>query len=106
MTLGLFTLGGWASPARAQEVARDVAQDAFFAGIVMESTPEKITVGRTVRGQAESRSFRVTPQTRIDGKMAARVRVTVRYIAADDGDTATMIIVRPPVPAPPAAKKK
>jgi len=51
-------------------------------------------VGRTVRGKAESRKFQLTAQTKTEGKLAVKVRVTVRYITDDDGDTATLIVVR------------
>jgi hypothetical protein len=68
--------------------------DAFFAGTVVESTAEKITVTRTVLGKLENRSFVVTTETKVEGRLRARVRVTVRYISDDDGDTATMIVVR------------
>lgn len=68
----------------------------FFAGIVTESSAEQITVGRTVRGRAESRTFRLTPDTKIEGMLAEKVRVTVRYITDDDGDAAILIVVRPP----------
>lgn len=68
--------------------------DSFFAGTVVESTAEKITVTRTVLGKPENRSFVVTPETKVEGRLRARVRVTVRYISDDGGDTATMIVVR------------
>jgi hypothetical protein len=74
--------------------------DAFFAGTVVESTADEITVTRTVLGKPEKRSFVVTPETKVEGRLRIRVRVTVRYISDDGGDTATMIIVRS------AAKKK
>ena len=67
---------------------------AFFAGTVVESTAEKLTLTRTVLGKPEDRSFVVTPETKIEGRLRARVRVTVRYISDENGDTATMIIVR------------
>jgi hypothetical protein len=76
------------------ETATTKAPDAFFAGTVMELTSETVVVGRTVRGKAESRTFQLTPQTKTEGKLAAKVRVTVRYITDDDGDTATLIVVR------------
>ena len=68
--------------------------DAFFAGTVVESTAEKLTLTRTVLGKPEDRSFAVTPETKIEGRLRPRVRVTVRYVSDDNGDTATMIIVR------------
>lgn len=80
--------------------------DTFFAGTVAQFTAEAITVGRTVRGKAESRTFGLTPQTKIEGKLAAKVRVTVRYISDDDGDTATLIVVRGFVPKAAKQKKK
>jgi hypothetical protein len=68
--------------------------DAFFAGTVVEFTDEKITVTRTVLGKPENRSFAMTPETKIEGRLRVRVRVTVRYTSDENGDTATMIIVR------------
>jgi hypothetical protein len=81
------------------------ASDTFFAGTVTEATAEKVTVGRTVRGKAESRTFRMTPETKVEGQMAAQVRVTVRYVTDDDGDTAILIVVRPAVAARPGKQK-
>ncbi len=83
-----------AAPLRADETATTKAPDTFFAGTVTELTSETVVVGRTVRGKAESRTFQLTPQTKTEGKLAAKVRVTVRYISDDDGDTATLIVVR------------
>jgi len=69
--------------------------EAFFAGSVTESTAEKIVVSRVVSGKAEKRTFRITPDTKVEGKMRTRVRVTVRYTPdEDDGDVATLIVVR------------
>ena len=93
--------------AAAGPAADDTAKtaDTFFAGAVTESTPEKITVGRTVRGRAESRTFQLTSETKIEGSLALKVRVTVRYVTDDDGDTATLIVVRPQVGRPAKQKK-
>ena len=93
------------APLWADETATSKAADAFFAGTVMELTSETITVARTVRGKAESRKFQLTPQTKTEGKLAARVRVTVRYITDDDGDTATLIVVRGAARQPKPKKK-
>jgi hypothetical protein len=68
--------------------------DTFFAGTVLEFTPEKITVLKDALGTKEKRSFRVTPDTKCEGKLKAKVRVTVRYVSTDDGETAELIIVR------------
>jgi hypothetical protein len=79
--------------------------DAFFAGTVVESSEEKLTVTRTVLGKAENRSFQVTPDTKIEGRLRIKVRVTVRYVSDEDGDTATMIIVRSATANPPVKKQ-
>jgi hypothetical protein len=71
--------------------------DQFFAGSVTEYSGSRISVSRTVRGQTEGRSFRVTSSTRIDGYLTTGVRVTVRFVYEDGGETATMIIVRTPI---------
>lgn len=93
-------------PLVADETATSKAPDAFFAGTVTELTSETVVVGRTVRGKAESRSFQLTPQTKVEGKLAAKVRVTVRYIPDDDGDAATLIVVRGSGFKAPKPKKK
>jgi len=105
LLIGLVA-GTAAKPLQADETATTKAADTFFAGTVSQSTAETIMVGRTVRGKAESRTFRLTPQTKIEGKLAVRVRVTVRYITDDDGDTATLIVVRGSAPRPPKQKKQ
>lgn len=74
------------------------AGDAFFAGSVADVSQGRLVVARTVRGQSESRAFRLTSQTQIEGHLTVGVRVTVRYVAEDSGDIATMIIVRNPPP--------
>jgi len=94
-----------AAPLRADETATTKTADSFFAGAVTELTSDTIVVGRTVRGKAESRTFQLTPQTKTEGKLAVRVRVTVRYVSDDDGDTATMIVVRGAVKQPKPKKK-
>lgn len=80
--------------ARPQEKTEEPKPETFFAGSVIEFTPEKITVSRVVLGKTEKRVFRITPDTKCEGKLAKKVRVTVRYVAADDGETAELIIVR------------
>jgi len=105
LLIGLVA-GTAAKPLQADETATAKTADTFFAGTVSQSSAETIIVGRTVRGKAESRTFRLTPQTKIEGKLAVRVRVTVRYITDDDGDTATLIVVRGSAPRPPKQKKQ
>lgn len=77
-----------------EKKAEDAKPETFFAGTVIETTPEKIVVSRVVLGKKEKREFRVTPDTKTEGKLKAKVRVTVRYVTTDDGDTAELIVVR------------
>ena len=105
LLIGLLA-GAPATPLVADETGSSKAADTFFAGTVAQFTSETIIVGRTVRGKAESRTFSLTPQTKVEGKLAVKVRVTVRYITDDDGDTATLIVVRGSAPAPKPAKQK
>jgi len=87
LTLGVSALPWAASTTTAFAQNHD---DQFFAGTVMESTPEQITVSRVLQGKPESRTFRITPETKIEGNLLVNARVTVGY----DGDRATLIIVR------------
>jgi hypothetical protein len=68
--------------------------DTFFAGSVTELTPLKVSVSRKVSGKTENRSFRITPDTKVEGKLKTKVRVTVRYAIDEEGDTAVLIVVR------------
>jgi hypothetical protein len=68
--------------------------DTFFAGSVTEITPQRISVSRKLSGKTENRTFRITPDTKVEGKLKMKVRVTVRYITDDSGDTAMLIVVR------------
>ena len=67
----------------------------IFSGTVVELSTEKIWVTRAISGQpAEKRSFLITPETKVEGKIKSKVRVTVGYLASDEGDKAMRIIVR------------
>jgi hypothetical protein len=94
----LMLLLALAAPAPAlQEAQADSVPkktDAFFAGNVLEFTSEKVTISRVVLGKTQKRAFRITPDTKVEGELRMKVRVTVRYETADDGDVALQIIVR------------
>jgi hypothetical protein len=75
-----------------------------FSGAIVEVSAERITVSRSILGkQPEKRSFWIKPDTRVEGKLHARVRVTVGFVTTDDGDLARLIVVR--ASAKPAPKK-
>ncbi|MGH9558142.1 MAG: hypothetical protein ACRD30_02815 [Bryobacteraceae bacterium] len=108
--LVLFTTCGWSAQAPAPQTTAQSPEEApaqqkkgntFFAGTVTETTPQILSVARVVSGKRQSRTFHVTPETKIEGKLRMKVRVTVGYVTGDDGDTATLIVVR----TPPAPKK-
>ena len=79
---------------RAQQESAQKKPDTFFAGTVTEFSAQKIAVSRPGSGKIENRAFRITPQTKIEGKLRVKGRVNVRYITDDTGDVATLIIVR------------
>jgi hypothetical protein len=81
----------------AQQDPNTKKEDTFFAGTASEWTPQKIVVSRSVAAKTEQRTFRITPETKVEGKPRAKVRVTVRYTTDEDGDIAMLIVVRAPV---------
>jgi hypothetical protein len=75
--------------------AVEAPADQYFSGTVVSFSAEKLTVARTILGTSpSSRSFVITPETQIDGKLRARIRVTVQYVTKDDVDQAVRIVVR------------
>jgi hypothetical protein len=83
------------SPVNRQSSFDPSTGDRFFSGTVSESTEEAIAVTRSVLGKKPVvRRFVITPETRIEGEVRPRVRVTVRYITEEQGDRAVHIIVR------------
>ena len=96
-SLILFWLG---TVAYAQKPPDTKPADTFFAGTVTELTDDQITISRTVQGKLQKRSFQITEETKVEGKLRLRVRVTVRYTTdEDDSDTATLIVVRSLLPS-------
>ncbi len=69
--------------------------DHTFSGPIVEVTPTQITVSRSILGKpAEKRTFWIKSDTRIEGKLRIRVKVTVGYVTTDDGDVARLVVVR------------
>lgn len=85
--------------ATAQDSTASKPPNTFFAGTVEVYSQQRITVSRMVLGKTEKRDFKITPETKVEGRLRAKVRVTVRYVASEDGETATLIVVRVPTPA-------
>jgi hypothetical protein len=73
-----------------------------FTGTLVESTTDHLKVTRpsAVRGKTEARVFKMTAETKIEGgRLKLKQRIYVRYVSADEIDTAILVIIRP-------AKKK
>ena len=89
----LLLLGSPATaPTRAQNVPSAAqSADAFFSGTVTEFAADHVSVNRTVLGKnSETRTFAITAETTIEGKLRVKARVTVRFV----DDRAVHIIVR------------
>ena len=85
-------------PARAycaqDNAPADSPRGEFFSGSITALTDDKITVSRTVLGKSETRTFVISADTRVEGKLRVKVRVTVRFATGEDTDRALHIIVR------------
>lgn len=70
-------------------------QDAF-SGPIIDLTKEKITITRAVLGKPpEKRTFLIKPDTKIEGKLKLKLKVTVGFVSTEEGDVARLIVVRP-----------
>lgn len=69
--------------------------DETFSGPIVELTATQITVSRSILGKpAEKHTFAIKSDTRIEGKLKVRVKVTVGYVTTDDGNVARLVVVR------------
>jgi hypothetical protein len=68
----------------------------IFSGTVTAFCPESLTVARRILGYpVVTRTFRLTDETRVEGRLRSGARVTVRYRAVENGAfDALRIIVR------------
>lgn len=67
----------------------------FVSGTITEMTPGRIVVNRAVIGKpAEERTFLMNSETKVEGKLRTKARVTVGFKTTDEGDVAVRIIVR------------
>ncbi len=65
-----------------------------FSGPIVEFSSEKITVSRTILGKPEQHSFWIKSDTKIEGKLKVKAKVTVGFVSSDNGDIARLIVVR------------
>lgn len=83
---------------RAQEeppTKSEPAYDDTFAGPIVELSAAKLTVSRNVLGKTQKRTFLIKPDTRIDGKLKVKEKVTVGFVTTDEGDVARLIVAHP-----------
>jgi carbonic anhydrase/acetyltransferase-like protein (isoleucine patch superfamily) len=53
-------------------------------------------VSRSILGKpAEKCTFAIKPDTRVEGKLRVRAKVTVGFVTTDEGDIARLVVVRP-----------
>src|SRR3954466_3063634 len=61
----------------------------FVSGTITDLPPGKIVITRSLLGKApENRTFTVTGDTKIEGKLRIRARVTVGFKPSDEGEPA------------------
>ena len=95
LLLAVAPLPLMARPQDPEKKTEESKPDNLFSGTVIEFSKESITISRKVLGKTEKKVFRVTPDTKCDGEVKVKIRVTVRYILTDDGEAAESIFVRP-----------
>jgi hypothetical protein len=91
----IYGLAPWQDPAPSAP-KKAVAANDKFSGTITELNTDSLTVVRTVPARdAVSRRFTLDPQTRVEGKLRLKARVTVQYESVEDGQfRAVHIIVR------------
>lgn len=81
--------------------------EVFYAGgnpkkVHPDDAITRITVSRSILGKpAEKATFWIKPDTKIEGNLRMRARVTVGYVTGDDGNVARLIVVRTSQKQPP-----
>lgn len=89
------------------EPKSEPSYDDTFSGPVVELTAAKITVSRSILGKpAEKHTFLIKSDTRVEGRLRVRAKVTVGFVSMDDGDVARLIVVRTTAPKPPPQPDK
>ena len=92
VTFAILSVGLMAAPVVQED------DDTFFSGTVDELAADSVVVSREVLGNPpEHRTFAITAQTKVEGKLAEGARVTVKFRSIDDGFLAETIIVREPL---------
>jgi hypothetical protein len=96
MVVGALLTSGWSQEsAKADGAKSEPKYDQTFSGLIVEVTATKISVSRSILGKpGEKRAFAIKPDTRIEGKLRVRAKVTVGFVTTEDGDVARLVVVR------------
>jgi hypothetical protein len=80
---------------KTQRATSEPEYDDTFSGSIIELSPGKVTVSRSILGKpAEKRTFSLRPDTRVEGKLRLKAKVTVGFVTADEVDIARLVVVR------------
>lgn len=93
--IGVAALICAAPLAVAQQEHPQKPQQTFFSGNVVSFDADNVTVTRrTLTLSWVTKTFRLDPDTKIEGTLKPKARVTVKFEKTEDGDRAIHIIVR------------
>ena len=89
-----------ASPAQQGAAQESEVQTETFSGTVTDLKPDRVSVRRSIAGSsAEIKAFLIQSDTRVEGKLRLKVRVTVGFVTNEDGEAvARLIVVRQTTP--------
>src|ERR1019366_6853205 len=96
LTLSLLPAAHLPGEGTASFQQEKVTAAAIFSGMVTAFSTDSLTVSRHLLGYPTvTRTFRLTDETRVEGRLRSSVRVTVRYPTIENGAFAALhIIVR------------
>ena len=78
-----------------QDEEQSASKPDFFSGVVMALSADSITVNRKGLGrESETKTFLVDANTRVEGKLRVKAKVTIRFAPGETGERAVRIIVR------------
>jgi hypothetical protein len=81
---------GQEPPAEAAKVEAPV----YFSGTVTQATAKSITVNRKALGSsATTKVFAIDGETKVEGKLRAKVKVTVRFVMEDEDHARAVHII-------------
>lgn len=66
-----------------------------FSGPVTQYSGDRITVSRSILGKpAEEKTFLIKQDTKVEGKLKVKARVTIGFNTTEEGEIARLIVVR------------